>query len=547
MNKVISIMLLSAVVMLSPRLSRAESGLDVITVTEIQAQAIAGAVDDTSIILAGAFGAALYYAMFDLPGIFPAGRIPDAFSLLAKTTKTTLWLGGLTGPGQFPADISQAALLSVQGLKTLSDATNLQDDLQVFFGYPDISPLCDLTKSCFTRVLPRASEDADAFIPSTGSAISTFLTATVPSEKGLLLRLVEYDIGGLFGSDSDELGTALIRGFAGLRNNTLYILNQDEGSVYRVRFRYEKDEGKWADLHPIYRATMPEPSIVTARKLSAYGTVEPLAPLTRSNLVQLVTDSTVATYSIIPDRGYRSAIESTCGGNISEFYSSRYDYRTDPVTKDCEIDVTFTLMDRDGDGVGDLDDRFPDDPTETQDSDGDGIGDNTDEFTSAVTTKTVSVPVSITGGPSDLTLTTLPGAKASTCSLSTVSADPVPNVYMSRAIAQTQMAFTLSGCGDGEEIQVTLDFGVALPADATAYKLLGTKLTRIPGARVSGSTVSYTLTDNGPLDTDDTPGVIADPVVIFFAPLSVPIMPVWLLVAMGAMLSLIGIRGLQVR
>jgi hypothetical protein len=36
--------------------------------------------------------------------------------------------------------------------------------------------------------------------------------------------------------------------------------------------------------------------------------------------------------------------------------------------------------DRDGDGVPDTDDTFPDDPTETSDLDGDGVGDNSDSF-----------------------------------------------------------------------------------------------------------------------------------------------------------------------
>ena len=39
-----------------------------------------------------------------------------------------------------------------------------------------------------------------------------------------------------------------------------------------------------------------------------------------------------------------------------------------------------TEADRDGDGVGDDTDAFPDDPTEWIDSDGDGVGDNTDEI-----------------------------------------------------------------------------------------------------------------------------------------------------------------------
>jgi subtilisin family serine protease len=38
------------------------------------------------------------------------------------------------------------------------------------------------------------------------------------------------------------------------------------------------------------------------------------------------------------------------------------------------------ILDSDGDGVGDIDDAFPNDPDETADTDGDGIGDNGDAF-----------------------------------------------------------------------------------------------------------------------------------------------------------------------
>lgn len=40
--------------------------------------------------------------------------------------------------------------------------------------------------------------------------------------------------------------------------------------------------------------------------------------------------------------------------------------------------TTYELFDRDGDGVPDMDDQFPDDPDEQRDGDGDGIGDNAD-------------------------------------------------------------------------------------------------------------------------------------------------------------------------
>ncbi|MDP6869693.1 MAG: lectin-like protein [Candidatus Poseidoniaceae archaeon] len=40
--------------------------------------------------------------------------------------------------------------------------------------------------------------------------------------------------------------------------------------------------------------------------------------------------------------------------------------------------TTFDAFDRDGDGVVDAEDQFPDDPTESVDTDGDGVGDNSD-------------------------------------------------------------------------------------------------------------------------------------------------------------------------
>ena len=42
----------------------------------------------------------------------------------------------------------------------------------------------------------------------------------------------------------------------------------------------------------------------------------------------------------------------------------------------CE--TTFDAFDGDGDGVPDIDDAFPEDPTESKDTDGDGVGDNAD-------------------------------------------------------------------------------------------------------------------------------------------------------------------------
>lgn len=43
------------------------------------------------------------------------------------------------------------------------------------------------------------------------------------------------------------------------------------------------------------------------------------------------------------------------------------------------VGESFQVVDRDGDGVPDADDAFPDDPDESSDNDGDGVGDNSDQ------------------------------------------------------------------------------------------------------------------------------------------------------------------------
>ncbi|WP_182440092.1 collagenase [Colwellia sp. RSH04] len=50
------------------------------------------------------------------------------------------------------------------------------------------------------------------------------------------------------------------------------------------------------------------------------------------------------------------------------------------VTLSNEFTVTASTFDRDEDGVLDINDVFPDDPSESKDSDGDGVGDNADVF-----------------------------------------------------------------------------------------------------------------------------------------------------------------------
>ena len=74
----------------------------------------------------------------------------------------------------------------------------------------------------------------------------------------------------------------------------------------------------------------------------------------------------------------------------SHDWENDYDFDLINVNDDDEIDrdelellllvcdTTYDAFDRDGDGVPDEKDAFPEDPTETKDTDGDGVGDNAD-------------------------------------------------------------------------------------------------------------------------------------------------------------------------
>ena len=84
------------------------------------------------------------------------------------------------------------------------------------------------------------------------------------------------------------------------------------------------------------------------------------------------------------DRGYSiEALSAIAWKNDFDFFEM--DSNNDMWIDEDEIEeysescvTTYDPFDRDGDGVPDKDDAFPDDPDEDTDTDGDGIGDNAD-------------------------------------------------------------------------------------------------------------------------------------------------------------------------
>lgn len=110
------------------------------------------------------------------------------------------------------------------------------------------------------------------------------------------------------------------------------------------------------------------------------------------------------------------------------------------------------------------------------------------------------------------------------------------------------VAFTVNQCSAGAVIQVSLDVGDTLSQDATAWKTDPWR--RITGATISGSVVSYTVTDGGPNDADaSTNGVIVDPVGVGIpagsAATAIPTLPASALALLVGLLVLLGLRQRQ--
>ena len=106
-----------------------------------------------------------------------------------------------------------------------------------------------------------------------------------------------------------------------------------------------------------------------------------------------------------------------------------------------------------------------------------------------------------------------------------------------------QVSFSLTGVDPSESVSVSVEFGEELPEDARAYKVMGDTWLEISSAVISETSISYEITDNGAYDSNDTLGVIDDPVTVAVPATSVPTpVPTWkahhLWLLVGAVLSL---------
>ncbi len=122
-----------------------------------------------------------------------------------------------------------------------------------------------------------------------------------------------------------------------------------------------------------------------------------------------------------------------------------------------------------------------------------------------------------------VTVNTRPVALAmacQSCALTSASVEPVPagapaNIDLRYRLQRFEL-IDVQG-----PVQVTLTFPEPIPTGETLWKLKGGVWSTVTGAVISGSTVTYTVDDNGPLDEADTVnGVIRDPVAMAFGPLA---------------------------
>jgi hypothetical protein len=157
-----------------------------------------------------------------------------------------------------------------------------------------------------------------------------------------------------------------------------------------------------------------------------------------------------------------------------------------------------------------------------------------------------------TQGPYEISITPEAGSGCSLTSVSTQKDTDVPGFTLA---SDELLNFSISGCDPVTSVPVAITVqGDALPAGTVAIKTddSGANGSQIAGATVSGNTLRYTLTDNGPLDLDPADGELRDPVamaIVGGSGIYVPFIPVpiphWVLALLTGLMGWLGYRRLR--
>lgn len=181
---------------------------------------------------------------------------------------------------------------------------------------------------------------------------------------------------------------------------------------------------------------------------------------------QVVAYQATPSFTVAPQAGYTATVDGSCGGTVEGSL-----YTTLPVSADCTVTARF-------------------DPY------------------------TVYTGTAPGGGTVSTSLGAAAGCAFATAGYQEAAAvgSNLPEGYV---FPQGVLAFTTNnGCGSG--VTVTLTYPNALPPDAKFFKYGPASAGASPTwyehpATLRGNTVTYTIADNGPGDSDATVGVIRDP------------------------------------
>jgi len=175
------------------------------------------------------------------------------------------------------------------------------------------------------------------------------------------------------------------------------------------------------------------------------------------NTVQVVGYNSSTTFTVTPDSGFVPNVSGTCGGNLSGTV-----YTTNAIAGSCTVNAVFTPTT----SVANISTRNP------------GV------------TATLSAVGCTTVGAAAFVDAPAAGKPADT------------------SFPYGLIDFTLTGCGGSADVTIT--YSQALPSGMTYYKEVAGVYSLLP-ATINGSTVRFTLTDNGSTDADITAGTIRDP------------------------------------